>query len=189
MVGTFSSGMRQRLLIARALLGRPRILFLDEPTRSLDPISARDFRRFLRDTIVRDEGCTVLLATHDADDVWNLCDRVAVLEKGELLALDNTAALRARVGDEVYRIWLRDSQLQEHAALARNASIPVLSCKPTSDAGWTECAVEISGGSSRAADYMAEVQRSGIAVARFEKTAPDLAELIDRVVRGRGVRA
>src|SRR5690606_22622681 len=70
MVGQFSSGMRQRLLIARALLAKPRVLLLDEPTRSLDPISARDFRRFLRDVIVGEEGCTVLLATHDADEVW-----------------------------------------------------------------------------------------------------------------------
>ena len=85
MVGTFSSGMRQRLLIARALLGRPRVLLLDEPTRSLDPISARDFRRFLRESIVRGEGCTVLLATHDADDAWDLCDRVAVLADKRVL--------------------------------------------------------------------------------------------------------
>lgn len=98
MVGTFSTGMRQRLLIARALLGRPRVLLLDEPTRSLDPISARDFRRFLRESVVTAEGCTVLLATHDADDAWELCDRVAVLDRGRLLVAEETLQLRARVG-------------------------------------------------------------------------------------------
>jgi ABC-2 type transport system ATP-binding protein len=189
MVGTFSSGMRQRLLIARALLGRPRILLLDEPTRSLDPISARDFRRFLRQTIVREQGCTVLLATHDADDVWNLCDRVAVLHKGALLAVDNTAVLRARVGDAVHRIWVNEAQAQLHAELAQREGIPLLSSERTNEEGWVECALEIAGGSASAASYLARVQSNGISVARFEKSAPDLAELIERVVRGRGAAA
>ncbi|HSH46152.1 MAG TPA: ABC transporter ATP-binding protein, partial [Longimicrobiales bacterium] len=82
MVGAFSSGMKQRLLIARALLGNPRVLLLDEPTRSLDPVSARRFRRFLREELAARQGCTVLLATHSADEAFDLCDRVAILDRG-----------------------------------------------------------------------------------------------------------
>ena len=86
MVGTYSSGMKQRLLIARALLSRPSVLLLDEPTRSLDPVSARDFRRFLREEVAGRQGCTVMLATHDADEALELCDRLAVLHRGRLVA-------------------------------------------------------------------------------------------------------
>jgi ABC-2 type transport system ATP-binding protein len=186
LVGSFSAGMRQRLLIARALLGRPRILLLDEPTRSLDPISARDFRRFLRETIVGEQGCTVILATHDADDVWNLCDRVAVLERGTLLAVDRTAALRHRLGDEVYRVWIPDEQAQLLDGLATRSGIPLLGMQAAAEAGWREAALEIVGGSERAAEFVRAAAAEGLALARFEKSVPDLAELIERVVRKSG---
>ncbi|HEX6964410.1 MAG TPA: ABC transporter ATP-binding protein, partial [Gemmatimonadaceae bacterium] len=87
MVAEFSSGMKQRLLIARALLSEPSVLLLDEPTRSLDPLSARRFRDFLRTEIAGNQGCTVLLATHSSEEAMELCDRVAVLDRGRLLAL------------------------------------------------------------------------------------------------------
>ena len=77
-VSGFSSGMKQRLLVARTLLARPSVLLLDEPTRSLDPISARSFRRFLREDVALAQGCTVLLATHNAEEAFELCDRVGV---------------------------------------------------------------------------------------------------------------
>lgn len=125
MVGTFSTGMRQRLLIARALLGRPRVLLLDEPTRSLDPISARDFRRFLRESIVRAEGCTVLLATHDAEDVWELCDRVAVLDKGRLLVAEESQRLRARVGGAQQGLLVPSTELSRAEALLTAAGVAV----------------------------------------------------------------
>src|SRR5690606_25256479 len=104
MVGSFSSGMKQRLLIARALLSRPRILLLDEPTRSLDPLSARDFRAFLREEIAGQQGCSVILATHSAEEALNLCDRLAVLRKGELLAIGPAEELARRYGEERYRL-------------------------------------------------------------------------------------
>ncbi len=130
MVGTFSSGMRQRLLIARALLGRPRVLLLDEPTRSLDPISARDFRRFLRDSVVRAEGCTVLLATHDAGDAWELCDRVAVLHRGQLLAVDETTKLRARFGGPQHALIVNSAERDHARALLEAGGVSVMQEAP-----------------------------------------------------------
>lgn len=182
MVGEFSSGMRQRLLIARALLGRPRVLLLDEPTRSLDPISARDFRRFLRDTVVDAEGCTVLLATHDADEVWELCDRVGVLERGRLLALDDTAVLRDRAGVDRFRLWIAETEVEEARRLAAALGVPITAGRPAHETGWTECSATISGGATAAASLLAALGAQGIRVARFERVAPSLADLIERVL-------
>src|SRR5690606_16435818 len=100
----YSSGMRQRLLLARALIAQPQILLLDEPTRSLDPISAVRFRAFLRDEVVGRLGCTVLLATHSAEEAMGLCDRIAVLNHGRLLAIGPAAQLAERVAADRYRI-------------------------------------------------------------------------------------
>jgi ABC-2 type transport system ATP-binding protein len=182
MVGLFSSGMRQRLLIARALLGRPRVLLLDEPTRSLDPISARDFRVFLRETVVGREGCTVLLATHDADEVWDLCDRVAVLERGRLLAVDATTTLRHRAGSDAYRVWLRAEEAAQAAEAARAAGFTLVRRGVAPEVPWEEWSCEIRGDADRAAQALAALTRDGRAVARFERAAPTLADLIERVL-------
>jgi ABC-2 type transport system ATP-binding protein len=186
MVGTFSSGMRQRLLIARALLGRPRILLLDEPTRSLDPISAREFRRFLRETVVGAEGCTVLLATHDADEVWDLCDRVAVLERGRLLAVDATAALRHRTGGAHYELWVGTGALERATSAIAGLGVEVVGTGPAVESGWDAARATISGDAARAAQALAALHAANVPVARFARVAPSLAELIERVVRTAG---
>jgi len=182
MVGMFSTGMRQRLLIARALLGRPRILLLDEPTRSLDPISARDFRVFLRDTVVGREGCTVLLATHDAEEVWELCDRVGVLERGRLLAVDTTSALRHRAGRASYEIWLREADGAAAVAKLGAAGLTLERVGVAEEAGWERFLCAVGGGAEDAAKVLALLSADGRAVARFERAAPSLADLIERVL-------
>ena len=182
MVGVFSSGMRQRLLIARALLGRPRVLLLDEPTRSLDPISARDFRNFLRETVVRTEGCTVLLATHDADEVWDLCDRVGVLERGRLLVVDETSVLRYRAGRDRFRVWLRSRDGAAAIAQGETAGLTLQRRGAAAEAGWDEFECAIPDGAEGAARALALFGAEGRAVARFERAAPSLADLIERVL-------
>lgn len=82
---TYSSGMRQRLGLARALLADPDILLLDEPTKSLDPHAARDFRRFVRDELAGRLGKTVLLVTHTLEEARDCCDRLAVMESGRIV--------------------------------------------------------------------------------------------------------
>ena len=95
-VKTFSTGMRQRLLLARALLNAPRVLFLDEPTRGLDPQSARDLHDLIGE--LRRGGATILLTTHDMHEADELCDRVAFLSEGRVVALDTPQALRLSLG-------------------------------------------------------------------------------------------
>jgi ABC-2 type transport system ATP-binding protein len=91
---TYSSGMRQKLAIARGLLGEPEIVFLDEPTRALDPISARDVRSLVSEYVVGELGRTVLLATHVLSEAEELCDRVALIQAGKIVALGPVAELR-----------------------------------------------------------------------------------------------
>ena len=182
MVGEFSTGMRQRLLIARALLAKPRVLLLDEPTRSLDPISARDFRAFLRDTVVREQRCTVLLATHDADEVWDLCDRVGVLEKGRLLETDVTSVLRHRAGNDRYRVWIRSGTMATATGRATGLGLTPIRTGAAAERGWDELEFEIPGGTDGAARALAALTAGGESVARFERIAPTLADLIERVL-------
>jgi ABC-2 type transport system ATP-binding protein len=84
-VGGYSKGMKQRLALARALLHRPELLFLDEPTSSLDPVAARHVHSLVED-LARREGCTVFICTHNLVEAQRLCDRVAVMEYGRLVA-------------------------------------------------------------------------------------------------------
>ena len=93
---TFSTGMRQRLLLARALLNDPSVLFLDEPTRGLDPQSARDLHGIVRE--LAEQGTTVFLTTHDMTEADELCHRVAFLAEGRIVALDTPQALKLSIG-------------------------------------------------------------------------------------------
>jgi len=96
MVQKFSGGMKRRLMIARALLHQPKVLFLDEPTVGLDPQVRRRLWELIRR--LKGEGLTVLLTTHYIEEAESLCQRVAILEKGKLIALDTPAALCQRLG-------------------------------------------------------------------------------------------
>jgi ABC-2 type transport system ATP-binding protein len=93
----WSTGMRQRLAIARTLLHRPALIFLDEPTSGLDPIAARELGDDLM-RLAQDEGVTVFLTTHDLTEAERLCDRVAIVRDGRLLACGSPSELRARAG-------------------------------------------------------------------------------------------
>lgn len=107
-VQRYSNGMKQRLLIARALLHRPRVLFLDEPTRGLDPSMARDLRRLVAD--LARQGVTVFLTTHYMEEADELCQRVAFLHAGRIIALDSPARLKMAHGRRSVEVILQDGQ-------------------------------------------------------------------------------
>jgi ABC-2 type transport system ATP-binding protein len=97
-VKKLSGGQRQRLAVASALVGDPELLFLDEPTTGLDPQSRRQLWEIIRD--FRGRGCTVLLTTHYMDEAERLCDRVAVVDHGKVIALGSPRELIASLGGE-----------------------------------------------------------------------------------------
>jgi len=99
-VETFSSGMTQRLHLARALLHDPEVLFLDEPTVGIDPVGSRELRTTVRSLLAL--GKTILLTTHYMAEAEELCQRIAIVKKGRIVALDTPDALKRRIsGDSV----------------------------------------------------------------------------------------
>jgi ABC-2 type transport system ATP-binding protein len=97
-VGKLSGGQKQRLAIATALVGDPELLFLDEPTTGLDPQSRRQLWDILR--ALRADGRTILITTHYMDEAERLCDRVAIVDHGKVIALGTPAQLIAQIGGE-----------------------------------------------------------------------------------------
>ncbi|HVE92482.1 MAG TPA: ABC transporter ATP-binding protein [Actinomycetota bacterium] len=91
-VETFSRGMKQRLHLARGLISDPPVLFLDEPTTGMDPVASRQFRELVRE--LRSEGRTIFLTTHDMAEAEDVCDRVALIDRGRLLRIERTKTLR-----------------------------------------------------------------------------------------------
>jgi ABC-2 type transport system ATP-binding protein len=88
--------MQQKVAIARALLTRPAVLLLDEPTTGLDPRSKLEVQAVIRE-LCQQDGTTILLTTHDMTEADNLCDRIAVMDLGEVVALDSPEALKTLV--------------------------------------------------------------------------------------------
>ena len=107
-VQQYSNGMKQRLLIARSLLHRPKIIFLDEPTRGLDPIVGRDIRRLVQD--LSREGITIFLTTHYMEEADQLCSRVAFISAGKMVALDTPDNLKLAHGQKSLQVRLNDGQ-------------------------------------------------------------------------------
>lgn len=104
MVYSYSSGMKQKLAIARGLLTNPSILFLDEPTRSIDPLTAKNLKRFIKEDLVKEEGRTVFLTSHRLEEVEELCDRFAILSKGKVSFCGTLAELRGSLRPEEHYI-------------------------------------------------------------------------------------
>ena len=107
-VQQYSNGMKQRLLIARSLLHHPQIIFLDEPTRGLDPIVGRDIRRLVQD--LSREGITVFLTTHYMEEADQLCNRIAFISAGKIVALDTPDNLKMAHGQKSLQVRLKDGQ-------------------------------------------------------------------------------
>jgi ABC-2 type transport system ATP-binding protein len=123
-VERYSTGMRQRLALARALLPNPPLVVLDEPTVGLDPLASRDLRDRVRE--LKAQGRTVLLTTHYMEEADQLCDRVAIIDHGRIVALDTPAALKRTIrAQEVVHleIGLDGNEAAIVERLARSATV------------------------------------------------------------------
>ena len=133
-VQRYSGGMRRRLEIARGLLHRPAVLFLDEPTIGLDPQTRNRIWDYVK-RVVREEGTTVVLTTHYMEEADLMCDRVGIIDRGRIVALDRPAALRSSIGGAI--VALR----APGADLAALRSVPGVT-KAEARGDWVEASLQ-----------------------------------------------
>lgn len=105
----YSAGMKQKINIARALLSDPDLYLLDEPANHLDPIAREEFRRFVKKTLLKKRGATVLLCTHDLDEAAELSDRIALLHEGKIVAQGDPLFLQREVRNQSHFLLKGDS--------------------------------------------------------------------------------
>lgn len=106
---TYSTGTKQKLALARGLLSNPKILFIDEPTKSLDPIAAQNIRKFIREKLVKEQGKTVFLATHNLKEAEEMCDHLDIIDRGRILCQGTPSEIRKSVSKEDrYILKVRD---------------------------------------------------------------------------------
>jgi ABC-2 type transport system ATP-binding protein len=121
-ISTFSGGQRRRLDVAMGIVGRPELLFLDEPTAGFDPQARRDFHHLVH-RLSDLESTTILLTTHDLDEAEKLADRVVILAGGRIVADDSAEGLARRVAGEAEIKWTRDGERYVHAAVDATAFV------------------------------------------------------------------
>jgi Cu-processing system ATP-binding protein len=175
-VGTYSKGMRQRLGIAQALIGDPKLLIFDEPTSGLDPASRSAVYAMIGE--LRAAGTTVLICTHALSEVEHLVDRVAVMHAGRLLAADTMADLHARVNAEA-RILLRVHPCTTGRVLERLGD--TVRCRRR-----TETSLELVVGRTGKMSVLAGLAGMRDLITDIEITAPRLEDLYHQLVEGTG---
>ncbi|MFH1560311.1 MAG: ABC transporter ATP-binding protein [Chloroflexota bacterium] len=123
-VESYSKGMKQRLMVARSMVNRPRVLFLDEPTTGLDPTSAQSIRSIILEE--RDRGATVFLTTHDMMEADKLADRVAFMNQGKIVALDTPHNLKQRYGRRALKakVSADNGELEDREVVLDTAETP-----------------------------------------------------------------
>ena len=175
-VATYSGGERRRLEIARALVSQPRVLFLDEPTVGLDP----RIRAELIDVIgsLRDRSqTTILLTTHYLDEAERLCDRLAIIHEGAIVALDTPAALRADLGEKLVELRAADSPQIAFGALRERGIAG-------DDAFSVGATITIPLHGRSAPDAIGAIETSGIRTTSITSRAPTLDDVYLRLTGG-----
>ncbi|HUI39698.1 MAG TPA: ATP-binding cassette domain-containing protein [Methanothrix sp.] len=139
-VRNYSSGMRRRLEIARSLVHTPKILFLDEPTIGLDPQSRDHIWSYIRQ-LLKSEDLTIILTTHYMEEADKLCNRVAIIDHGQIVALDAPGSLKEKLGGETITVKTRNNPLFlkmiQQSGIARSAVIAGSEVKMTVESAHT----------------------------------------------------
>jgi ABC-2 type transport system ATP-binding protein len=179
-VASFSGGQRRRLEIARALVSRPRVLFLDEPTVGLDPRIRVELLDAIAGLRARD-GMTIVLTTHYLEEAERLCDRVAIVHAGEIVGLDAPAALLAGLGRELLELRVDGDVSIALAALGARGIA-------AADAFVVGSTVTVPLHDATAGDVIAALDRAGLTVSSVASRRPTLDDVYLRLT-GAGLPA
>src|SRR5262245_57901496 len=175
-VGSYSGGQRRRLEIARALVSNPRVLFLDEPTVGLDPrirVELLDVIAALRDR----SATTILLTTHYLDEAERLCDRVAIMHEGRIVALDDPRTLRAALGAQIVELRARDDPQATLAQLRDNGLA-------NGDAFRVGATITVPLHDRGAGEAIAAIERAGVRTTSISTREPTLDDVYLRLTGG-----
>lgn len=184
-VSSYSLGMRQRLGIAQALLGRPRLLILDEPTNGLDPKGIKELRAFIRR--LADEGLAVFVSSHLLSEIQLLCDRVAIISKGKVLTVGGVEELVAR--NSPYVLWELDPpdkgrRLMEEYGGVSFPEPEALTLDDTVAAGMTAYSLVTLMDETLVPDLVSALTGSGVRVKAVHKINPTLEQLFLKLTEG-----
>ncbi|MFC0214774.1 ABC transporter ATP-binding protein [Paenibacillus chartarius] len=175
-VRTYSLGMRQRLGIAQALLGRPKLLILDEPTNGLDPQGIKEMREFIRR--LAEGGLSLFVSSHLLSEIQQMCDRVAIISHGEVIAVGDTDELVRQLGG--LAVW-RVAPADKAAELLAEAGIDVLEASAGEQAPGT---VTVKMEQDRTPELTRRMVEAGIAVYGIEMKNPTLEDLFLSLTEG-----
>jgi len=186
-VKTYSGGMRQRLGIAQALVGRPKVIVLDEPAASLDPLGRREVLEFLRE--LRNE-VTVLYSTHILDDVQRISDHVAILDHGRLVRASSTAELLASFSQDVLTVVLAGATARTAVELAQLPGVDSISpAGPSAGASAFRIATRPGALNSAQAAITRYAADNSLALLSNQQEVLDLESVFLQLVNGKKVAA
>jgi ABC-2 type transport system ATP-binding protein len=174
--GSYSKGMGQRLALGMALVGSPDLLVFDEPSSGLDPDGVRRLREIVREEV--DRGATAFLSSHDLDQVEAVCDRVAILDGGRLVAVDTIDGLRERLGGGA-RLWVDADPLPDPGALSTLAGVGSAAVEDG------RLVADCESGSAKFR-VLAAIDDSGARLIDFETEAASLEDLFAASLDGGG---
>jgi ABC-2 type transport system ATP-binding protein len=175
-VEEFSRGMKQRLHLARGLMGDARVLFLDEPTTGMDPLAAREFRALINQ--LKGEGRTILLTTHDMVEAETVCDRVTLIDRGRILATETPRSL----GSLISRFQRIDVEDAPQDVLEAIRAIDGVSSVTTLEDGTVRIEVHEEGATTLVLKELVDV-----GVTAVKTSLPSLEEVYVQVIGDRGL--
>lgn len=186
LVERYSTGMKQRLSLARALLADPPVLLLDEPTLGLDPQSARNLRELVLE--LKREGRAILLTTHYMEEADLLSDRIAIIDHGRIIALDTPEGLKSRLaGDRIFRLEVAGLNGSVQQLAAGVPGLNVLEQRHDEEAGTTHLTFTLAQGQEGTAALWQAVAAGGLSVLNYTVKEPTLEDVFIALT-GRGLR-
>ena len=171
--GSYSGGMRKRLDLATGLIHRPELLFLDEPTTGLDPQNRAGLWKHL-ERLNKDEGLTIFLTTHYMEEADRLCDRLAIIDHGRIIAEGSPTNLKAQLGGDVVALTFKEEVGAKERAAALVKGLPFVRDATAGEEGIN---VIVEDGGAAVPELMRALGEAGLRVARLSMTTPTLDDV------------